>query len=80
MEGVVDSFVEQVSVTMQKLSNSEFESMLFFRCPELRELINTFWDRDESGQGGLEIRLSVSGDVMASLCRYVHSGVYVVLI
>jgi hypothetical protein len=48
----------------------------FERCPELRELINHYWERDESGRGGLEIRLGIPGHVMGCICRYLQTGIY----
>ena len=50
--------------------------LLWSRCPELRELINHYWERDESGHGGLEIRLDIPGYVMGCICRYLHTGIY----
>ena len=44
------------------------------RCPALRELITGFWDE---GGGGLELSIDACDEVLACLCRYMHSGVLV---
>lgn len=45
--------------------------MLWARCPALRELINGFWDE---GGGGLELSIDACDEVLAALCRYMHTG------
>lgn len=46
----------------------------FCRCPALRELISGFWDE---GGGGLELSINACDEVLASLCRYMHTGLLV---
>lgn len=46
-------------------------SVLWARCPALRELINGFWDE---GGGGLELSIDACDEVLAALCRYMHTG------
>ena len=45
--------------------------MLWARCPALRELISGFWDE---GGGGLELSIGACDEVLAALCRYMHTG------
>lgn len=47
-------------------------SLLWSRCPALREIINGFWDE---GGGGLELSIDACDEVLASLCRYMHSSI-----
>jgi hypothetical protein len=44
------------------------------RCPALRDLVSGFW---EEGGGGLELSIDASDEVLACLCRYMHTGLLV---
>lgn len=46
--------------------------MLWARCPALRELISGFWDE---GGGGLELSIGACDEVLAALCRYMHTSI-----
>ncbi len=46
-------------------------TVLWARCPALRELISGFWDE---GGGGLELSIGACDEVLAALCRYMHTG------
>ena len=52
-------------------------SILWLRCPALRESLENYWsDETDETDDPLLISVNASASVLASLCKYLHTGIF----